>query len=761
MSANSAALLQEGAALQRQGRLAEAEGCYVRALELEPANGDAIYHLGVLACQQGDLGKGIALFRRCVATHADHARAHNLLGLALMQSGAPLDALQSFDRAVAIQPDLAEAHGSRADLLAALGRRDEALASFDRALALRPDSPDDWCNRGSLLHEMKKHDAAIASFDRALALRPDFATAHFNRANVFAGMECYAEALAGYDRAASLDRLLPGLLSNRAQALKKLGRYDEALAVFAEALQADARDAGALLNRAQLLKESGRLDEALKSCDAGLALAPQSAPLLGARGDLLAMLGRHGEALDSYAQAVKIDPSDLEGLAQCALSACDWATSEALAPQIAKRIAGGEAVMSPFTLLGYVDDPALVLACARNPAQQKAPFPRAPLWTGSVWRNEKIRVAYLSSDFRTHALAFVLAELFELHDRARFEIVGISHGIDDGSGIRRRLAAAFDRFHDVRDKSDQEIAALVNRMPADILVDLNNYTSACRPGILAFRPAPIQVNYLAAPSTMGRDFMDYIIADGFVLPEDQQPFYTESIVRLPDCYHPTDSKPPIAASAPGRREYGLPEDAFVFCCFNTTWKITPRSFDVWMRLLARVEGSVLWLRESNATAADNLRREAQTRGIDPARLVFAQGTDLPLHLARQRLADLFLDTLPYNAHSTAAEALAAGLPVLTCAGRAFPGRVAGSMLRAIGLPELVTGNMEDYEALAFALATEPGRLPAIREKLAANRHTQPLFDMDRYRRHLEAAYTTMWETWQRGDKPRAFRVNAV
>jgi predicted O-linked N-acetylglucosamine transferase (SPINDLY family) len=324
--------------------------------------------------------------------------------------------------------------------------------------------------------------------------------------------------------------------------------------------------------------------------------------------------------------------------------------------------------------------------------------------------------------------------------------------------MRKRLVAAFDEFHDVRRNNDKEVAKLLNDRQVDIAVDLAGYTQDSRPGILAHRPAPIQVNYLGFPATMGADFIDYIIADAMVLPVEHQPYYTEKVVYLPDCYQVNDTKRKIAERTPTRKEMGLPEQAFVFCSFNNNWKITPDVFDIWMRLLHQIEGSVLWLLGTNEGAVRNLRKEAQRRGIDPLRLVFARWLPPAEHLARHRLADLFLDTLPYNAHTTASDALWVGLPVLTCRGEAFAGRVAASLLQAVGTPELIASNLEDYQTLALKLARDPALLAEIRAKLVGNRNTHSLFNTERFARHIEAAYMTMWETWQRGEAPKSFSV---
>jgi predicted O-linked N-acetylglucosamine transferase (SPINDLY family) len=354
-----------------------------------------------------------------------------------------------------------------------------------------------------------------------------------------------------------------------------------------------------------------------------------------------------------------------------------------------------------------------------------------------------------------------MAELFEVHDRSRFEIIGVSFGPDDHSALRSRVIAAFDRFFDVTTRTDREVAKLLRDLGVNVAIDLKGHTAEARIGIFADRAAPVQASYLGYPGSTGAEFLDYIIADPVVLPFDQQPWYTEKIIHLPDCYQVNDSKRLAAPATPSRAEAGLPQGGFVFCCFNNSWKITPEIFDIWMRLLRRVDGSVLWLLEANSLTIANLRKQASARGIDPARLIFAPRADLPEHLARHRLADLFLDTLPYNAHTTSSDSLWAGVPVITVLGDRFAGRVAASLLNAIGLPQLATANLAEYEALAAKLATQPDLLQAMRRDLEANCRIRPLFDCDRFRQHIEAAYTTMWEIWLRGEPPRNFSIEPI
>ena len=562
-------------------------------------------------------------------------------------------------------------------------------------------------------------------------------------------------------RALEIDPNEPSALNNRGIALYELKRFDEAIASLDKAIVHKPDYAEALGGRANALKALKRYDEAIASYDKAIFLKPDYAEAFSNRGNALQELKRYEEAIASYDRALEIRPDDgyaLGGAADCALSVCDWTQRAKRADELKRNMADGKSIIYPFVFLSYGGDATLQLKCARRYISDQIPMAPQPLWDGRIWRNDKIKVAYLSADYCQHPTAYLTAGLFEYHDRSRFEVLGISFGPDDKSSIRSRLINAFDQFHDVRFKNDQDVAKLLHELRVDIAIDLKGYTRGSRESIFAYRPAPIQVNYLGYPGTMGADFIDYVIADKIVLPFDRQPYYTEKIVHLPGCYQINDSQRSIGNWAPGRKEIGLPEGGFVFCCFNNNYKIIASVFDVWMRLLKTVDGTVLWLLRDNEGAEKNLRREAAERGIDLERLIFADRVTIEQHLARHRLADLFLDTLPYNAHTTASDALWTGLPVLTCCGDSFPGRVAASLLNAVGLPELVTHNLDDYQALALRLAKDRSLLAGIRTKLARNRESCALFDCKRSTRHLEEAYATMWNIWQRGERPQSFSV---
>jgi predicted O-linked N-acetylglucosamine transferase (SPINDLY family) len=752
-------VLEQAVNLHRQGRLADAEGLYTAALRSHPGQFDALHLLGVLRHHQGRNAEALELIAAALKASPNSAAALANYGLVLQELGRFEAALEAHRKAFALTPDRPEILVNIGNALRALGRAADALAHYDRALAIDANDSEALFNRGFALLQLGRHGEAIASYDRLLAINPNDAEAHNNRGNVLNDIARLEEALASYDRALAIRRDYPEALNNRGAVLTRLKRPQAALASFDQALALRPAYAAAHNNRGNALAELERIDEALASYDRAIAAWPDYAEALCNRGGALADLRRHAEAIESFERGLALAPGHpraLSGLANSAVAICDWVRTARLTALLEEHVRARKSIISPQVFLGYCDDPALQLACARNYAQAQVAHVPPQLAAGAIQRRPRIRLGYVCADFRRHATTHLVAGLFEQHDRSRFEVYGISIGPGDDSDIRTRVVRSFDQFLDLQAKSDHEVARLMHELKIDISVDMMGR----RPAIFAPRPAPIAVNYLVYPGTMGADFYDYILADAIVLPFDQQPFYAERIVHLPDSYQVNDARRAIAPQVPSREEAGLPARGFVFCCFNNPYKITAEMFAVWMRLMGALDGSVLWLLRDDPATEANLRREAAARGVDPARLVFAGRLEPPQHLARHRLADLFLDTLPYNAHTTASDALWAGLPVLTCRGRAFPGRVAASLLHAVGLDELVTYSLADYEALALRLAGDPALLGGLRQKLEGNRSSAPLFDTARTCRHMEAAYQRMWELALAGEPPRSFAVEA-
>ena len=626
------------------------------------------------------------------------------------------------------------------------GRFEEALAAFEAELRLRPGEPNALFGRANALKGLGRLTEARADFDTVLAQIPNAAGALNNRGDLLLILKLPAEALRDYERALALKPGMAQAHLGKGIALQKLQRLEESLPCFDRATQIWPELAHAYFYSALSRERLGRLEEALVWYDRMLALEPDSIPTRMNRATVLLKLRRYGEAAEIFGTLDKIDPGNgqsLNGLAFAAARICDWSRWMEFRDRIAAALRAGVTAIQPAALIPYSDDPDLMRLAAANiiAELEAAPAPAR----GKPFSGGKTKIAYCSWDFHTHATSQLMVEVWEKHDRSRFDIIAIDYGPDDATPLRARVKKSFDRFFSVA--SAEAVAALMAREGVDIAVDLKGLTDKALTGAFAARAAPVQVNYLGYPGTMGAAFMDYIIADAVVLPMAEQPFYPEKILQLPDCYQPNDGKrarpaPPASRQA-ARAVAGLPGEGFVFCCFNNNWKITPALFDIWMRLLKAVPGSVLWLIDDNDEAVGNLRRNAGERGVAENRLVFAPRVDPDSHLARHHLADLFLDTLPYNAHTTASDALWLGLPVLTCIGNGFPGRVAASLLTAIAMPELITDNLDDYERLALALATDPARLAAAKQKLEANRLTTPLFDSTRFTRNLEAAYERM------------------
>ena len=618
-------------------------------------------------------------------------------------------------------------------------------------------------NLGEALRRQGRLDEALAHHRRAVAWLPGFGGNHFNLGVTLQALGRVGEAADAYGEAG---RLMPGFAGapcNQGAMLHQMGRLDEAEAALRRALGIDAGLVPGWLNLGGVLRERGRLDAALLCFRNALALRPDLAEAQANLGLTLKEAGRVADSLPGFARALALGLPDgggvLAQLVQQQRHLCRW---DGLAERSARLVAavrdGATQQAHPWIFLGEGAAPALERACAQRYTAWRTRTVAAPAFVHPAGPRERLRIGYLSADFHEHATAVLLAEVIELHDRNRFEVAGYSYGPDDGGPMRRRLGHAFDRFVDLSALPHAEAARRIHADGIDILVDLKGHTQNARIEIPAHRPAPVQAQWLGYPGTMGAAFIDYVIGDPVVTPLDRQADYAERIVQLPGCYQPNDRSRPIG-TPPSRAACGLPEHGVVFCCFNAAYKITPPLFDLWCRLLAAVPGSVLWLLESHPEVAGNLRREAVRRGVAAERLVFSPKLPLPDYLARYRLADLFLDTAPVGAHTTASDALWAGLPVLTMLGDSFASRVAASLLRAAGLPELAVGSAEAYEAAALRLARQPDEIVALKARLAEGRDRAPLFDSRRFTRALERAYETMWAVREAGEPPRALTIS--
>ena len=723
--------LQNALRLRRAGKFAEAAEIYTEILRADPRHFEAMHALGIVRYQCGELENAEQLIAEAVRINPRASDALYNRGSLLLRLERLNEALASFSEALAVKPDYAEALGNRGTTFMRLGRYQEALADFHKLVDLKPGIAEAWNNLAGALLKSHRYEEAHTSYGKALAIKPDHVGAQKHRGAVSLALKNYADALADADRA----------------------------------LACDAQDAETWQLRADALAELNRREEALASYSRMLAIRPHSLNALYNRANNLMALRRFEEAARDYGEVVRIRPDYRYApgnLAFSKLCSCDWDGFAQADKSIRLGIRAGRPVAAPFQALLFSDTAEDARTAAHLWVSREYPAALHPLWQGDLYRHEKIHLAYLSANFHDHAVARLIAGVLEHHDRTRFEITAVSFGPDDKGLLRNRLIRACVRFIDVQSQTAEQIARLLRQMEIDVAIDLMGFTEASRPGILAHRPAPVQVNYLGYPGTMAADYMDYVIADDIVIPKHHESSYSEKVVRLPHSYLPGDDKRAIAERLPSRTEANLPEYGFVFCCFNNNYKFTPAMFDVWMRLLRGLEDSILWLSQTSPGTRHNLQREAEARGIATHRLVFASYVPEDKdHLARLSLADLFLDTIPYNAHATASDALWAGVPVLTMAGDSFPGRVAASLLHAIGMPDLIAPSLKDYEQLALTLARDPNRLAAVKAKLARNRLTGGLFDTKNFARDLETAYAAIWDRSQRGLPPASFAVGTA
>lgn len=654
------------------------------------------------------------------------ARQLFLEGLsALAQKNLPL-AESAFRRSLEFLPGRISTLINLATTLIGLRKFAEAKEIALKVISLDEKAAEGRLNLGIACAEEMDLSQALENFDKAISLKPDYAESHYNRGKVLHGFRRYAEALASYDRALAIQPDYADALNNRGIVRHETGRYEEALIDYEKAVALDPEHAESHFNRGVTLVECKNYPAALQNFDRALDIRSDY--------DFL-----HGTRLHTR------------------MHLCDWTNLDRELARLEARIERGERASPPFAVSALSSSARLQRLAAQTWVRTKYPASPAAAEIAALPPHDRIRVGYFSGDFLDHPVAYLTAELFERHDRSRFEVFGFSFGPPSDSGMRRRVAGAFDRFVDVRNRSDLDIAQLSRNLEIDIAVDLGGFTEGARPGIFAARAAPLQASYIGYLGTMGANFMDYLIADATLVPDSDQQHYVEKIVYLPS-YQANDTRRPIAERTFSRKELGLPETGFVYCCFNNNFKITPETFDSWMRILKQTEGSVLLLYAGNEWAVANLRQEALCRGIDCSRVMFGRQLPRAEYLARYKTADLFLDTLPYNAGTTASDALWAGLPVLTLMGSTFAGRVAASLLHAIGLPELVTTTREEFERMAVEFASNPRQLTALKQKLAANRTTMPLFDIGSFTSHLEAAYAKMYARQRAGLPAEHIRV---
>ncbi|MBF0161668.1 MAG: tetratricopeptide repeat protein [Magnetococcales bacterium] len=740
-----------GIILASQGKREEAIAAFQKVLAIQPNHHEVLYHLGNCFREQQKRKEAIACFQKALALQPDLFDVHNSLGNLLLAEGQLAEAIASYRRAVAICPTHQNAYTNLGNALIEQGNGEEAIRCHQRALEIQPNLCEAHNGLGNALKLQGKHEEAILCFQRAAAINPAYFTAYHNQGVTLQLVGRLEEAIECYRKVLAVQPLSHETYNNLGSALAAQGQMSEAIAYYQKALEIQPQFYQALGNIGIARQKSGDLDGAIALYRQALTISPTDRTSLCNLAFALQLQGDVAQSIAHYQQVLDMAPEDPEAhgsVLHQMLQICDWRDFQGRLERMTAALHASKREVNPFILLSLPSTPKEQYDCAVLSSQAKYTVQRN-LVAGRSYelQPKRLKIGYLSADYQDHATTHLIAELFELHDRDRFEVIAYSYGQDDGLSMRRRVMAACDQFVDLLTLSHQASAQRILEDGVHILLELKGFTKDSRLEIPAFRPAPIQVSWLGYPGTVGAPFIDYVLTDPFVTPPGFEGDFTEKIVRLDGCYQPNDRQRPIAPHTPSRRECGLPEEGFVFTCFNKNYKINPPIFDIWMRLLKKTPGSVLWLFESNHWVVENIRREAEQRGVESSRIYFAPKMPPNQHLARYRRADLVLDTFPYTSHTTGSDALWAGCPLLTYAGQTFASRVAGSLLVNVGLPELVTYSLEEYEALALELAHDPARLAALRQRLNDNLAASPLFDSPRFTRSLEASYEAMWQQY--------------
>ncbi|MBF0584316.1 MAG: tetratricopeptide repeat protein, partial [Magnetococcales bacterium] len=737
------------------GNTQQAIDCFQRVLALQPTHHEALYHLGNCLREQKKNKEAIDCYQKAVTLHPALFDAWNSMGNVLLAEGRKEEAIACYRKTVEIYPTHQNAYTNLANALAGQGETAEAIRCYQKALEIQPTLCEAHNGMGSTLQKEGKLEEAIACFQRVLAINPAYHSAYHNLGIALQSQGKLAEAFEYYQKVLTIQPNSPETYNNIGSVLVAQAKITEAMAYYQKALELNPRFYQAYGNIGIAHQKNEDLAQAIIYYQKAIDICPTDCSSLSNMGFALQLQGEVKKSIACYQRVLEIAPEDPEShgaVLHQMLQVCDWEGFQSRFEQMMAAFhAAGNREVNPFIFLSLPTTPEEQYTCSVLSANRKYAIQDHMAASRHYEPNPaRLKIGYLSCDYQDHATTHLIAELFELHDRDRFEIIAYSYGQDDGQSMRRRVIAACDQFVDLRHFSHQDSARRILEDGVHILLELKGFTKDSRLEIPAFRPAPIQASWLGYPGTVGAPFIDYILTDPFVTPPGFESHFTEKIVRLDGCYQPNDRKRPVVPQTPSRQACGLPEQGFIFASFNKNYKINPPIFDVWMRLLQQVPESLLWLFESNQWVIDNLRREAERRGVSGSRLYFAPKLPPAQHIARYRLADLVLDTFPYTSHTTGSDALWAGSPLLTYVGQTFASRVAGSLLVNIGVPELITYSLAEYVARALELCRDPAQLAAIRRKLLDNLPTASLFDTPRFTRSLEAAYEAMWDRYQAG-----------
>jgi protein O-GlcNAc transferase len=762
----------------------------VQLLNKDYPNVPLLYNiLGVCYKSLKQSDTAVRMFKTALSIKGDYSEAHKNLGITLKDIGKLKEAAKSFEQAIFFDKNDAVLHFYLANILQEIEQLENSISHYKNAIKINPKFSEAYNNLGNVLKKINRLDEAVESYQNAIEINPKLPEAFNNLGNIYKDLGKFPSAAKSYQKALEINQNFAEAFYNLGIVQKKLRLLDDSVESFISAIKIKPRFAEAHNNLGSSLNALGQHFDAMESCKKALEIDPNYAEAYNNIGNIFNDLRKSSAAIHSYEKAITLKPRYAEAnsnlgsiyrdrkdrdkalfyyeqayslkpdmdfilgdILQLKMRLCKWKNLRQQLIELRSRIVNDEKVVSPFSLLGLIDDPALQRKASEIYVNYYYPKNNSLPKISHYSNHNKIRIGYFSADFKQHPVATLTAELYEMHNRNYFEIHAFSFGADTNDEMNLRIKAGVDYFHDVKDTPLKDLALLARSFEIDIAIDLGGFTAKSRTEIFAMSVAPIQLSYIGYLGTLGANYYDYLIADQIMIPEDYQKYYSEKIIYLPS-FQVNDSNEKQPDIVLTRQEIGLPKDGFVFCCFNNTYKITPAALDLWTPILKRVAGSVLLLVADNEIAKANLINEFNRRGIKANRLIFGGRLERPEYLARYRVADLFLDTSPYNAGTTASDALRMGLPVLTKLGNAYPSRMAASIINAINLPELITNSEKDYISLAIEIANDPEKLKNIKEKLINNLSTAPLFNTKRFTKNLETAYKNIYERHRQGNKP--------
>ena len=741
-----------GITLRSLGQFEPAVNSLEQAIKVEPNYADAHYNLAITFKDFGDLHAAVKSYEKTITLNPNFAAAHNNLGNVFKDLDKFDDAVKSYEKAISLNPKFAAAHNNLGNVFKDLNKLDDAVKSYEKAISLNPKFAEAHNNLGNVFKDLDKLDDAVKSYEKAIASNQKLSEAHYNLGIALKQLKQLDEAVISLNSAITLKPDYAHAHNNLGSCFTLLGQMPLAIECYKKALTIKPDYAEAHNSLGNVLNILGQIKAGANCFEKAIEIKPDFAEAHNSLGNVFKKLKQRDKALLCYERAFAIKPDMdfiLGDILNTKMHLCIWDDFSILLNNAKKKIINNEKVFDPFNLMGLVDDPALQRKATELMVNSTHPKNHSLPRIDQYQKHKKIRIGYFSADFKEHPVGYLTAGLYESHNRNHFEVHAFSFGPDTNDEMNLRIKAGVDQFHDVQSMSHKEVTSLARSLEIDIAIDLTGLTAKARTDVFAMSAAPIQVSYIGFLGTMGADYYDYLIADPVMIPKKNQKYYSEKIIYLPS-FQVNDSKdlpPEIIFS---RKEVGLPEEGFVFCCFNNTYKFTPSVFDSWARILQSVEGSVLIVYANNELSKTNLTKEIVRRGVEAERLIFGASLDRPEYMARYRVADLFLDTQPYNAGTTASDALRMGLPMLTLKGESYQSRMGASILSALNLPELITSSPEEYESVAIELASNPEKLKSIKHKLASNLSTAPLYDTKLFTKNLESAFTAMYERYHQG-----------